>query len=178
VTDAASHWTAPLIDRMPEPGLLAERATLEASLEFQRQTFLLRCAGLSAEQLRRRAVEPSSMSLLGLLRHLADVERWWFRMNLAGEAIDHLYITEDNLNGEFDDVDSADAASDYATYLAEVDAARMVAAPRTLEDRFVNVRRSGERDLRWVYLHLIEEYARHNGHSDLLRERIDGVTGE
>jgi hypothetical protein len=163
---------------MPEPGRLDERAALEASLDYQRDTFLMKCGGLTAEQLRLRSTPPSTMSLLGLLRHLAAVERWWFRMNLAGEALDHLFFDDTNLDGDFDDVDTADAESDFATFAAELEAVRRVAAVRSLDDTFVNERRSSELSLRWIYLHMIEEYARHNGHADLLRERIDGVTGE
>jgi hypothetical protein len=99
---------------MPEPGRLDERVALEASLDYQRETFLMKCGGLTAEQLRLRSAPPSSMSLLGLLRHLAAVERWWFRMNLAGEPLDHLFFDDTNLDGDFDDVDTADAESDFA----------------------------------------------------------------
>lgn len=118
------------------------------------------------------------MSLLGLLRHLAAVERWWFRMNFNREALDHLFFDESNMEGDFDDVDTADPEADFATYAAEVEIVRSVVVGRSLDDTFVNERRASELSLRWVYLHLIEEYARHNGHADLLRERIDGVTGE
>jgi uncharacterized damage-inducible protein DinB len=168
----------PSVPRRPEPGRLDERASLEQSLDFQRETFLDKCAGLTAEQLRTRAVEPSVLSLHGILRHLAVVERWWFRMNFRGEQIEHLFITDDNENAEFDDVDTADAPADLATYLAELDAVRAVAARSSLEDTFVNERRKATLSLRWVYLHMIEEYARHNGHADLLRERIDGRLGQ
>jgi hypothetical protein len=167
-----------LVTRSAEPGRLDERAALDASLDYQRETFLMKCEGLTPEQLRRRSVEPSSMSLLGLLRHLAAVERWWFRMNVNGEALDHLFFDESNLEADFDEVNSADAEADFATYAAELETIRVMVAARSLDDTFVNERRAAELSLRWVYLHLIEEYARHNGHADLLRERIDGVTGE
>jgi hypothetical protein len=174
----SSPWTSPLVARGAEPGRLDERAALDASLDYQRETFLMKCGGLTPEQLRRRSVEPSSMSLLGLLRHLAAVERWWFRMNFDGETLDHLFFDETNLEADFDEVDSADAEADFATYAAELDIVRAVVDGRSLDETFVNDKRGSELSLRWVYLHLIEEYSRHNGHADLLRERIDGVTGE
>jgi hypothetical protein len=171
-------WTVPAYTRGDEPGRLEERAALEALLDYERDTLLIKCAGLTDAQLKERSVPPSSISLLGLVRHLAAVERWWFRMNLAGEDLEHLFFDETNWNGDFDDVDSADAEADLATYRAEVEVVRKVAAERSLDARFVNERRTAELDLRWVYLHLIAEYARHLGHADLLRERIDGATGD
>jgi hypothetical protein len=137
---------------------------------------LLKCAGLTAEQLKLRSVEPSTLSLLGLVRHMAEVERWWFRRRFAGADIGDLYDT--NRDGDFDDVDAADAQADFATFVAEVEAARKAAEGRPLDDTFRHPRRGTEMDLRWVYIHMIEEYARHNGHADLIRERIDGVTGD
>jgi uncharacterized damage-inducible protein DinB len=171
-------WTAPQITRADPPYSADERTQLEAWLDFHRQTLLLKCAGLTPEQLALRSVEPSSMSLLGLVRHMSEVERAWFRRRFAGEQLDMLYSTEANLDGDFDDVDAAGAASDLELFTREVDAARAAAAGRSLEDTFVHPRLQVEVDLRWVYLHMIEEYARHNGHADLLRERIDGATGD
>jgi hypothetical protein len=176
-TEPAAGWTAPPVDRRPEPEILDERAGLEAWLDYHRDTLLMKCAGLTPDQLGERAVPPSTLSLLGLVRHLAEVERSWFRRRLAGEDIAYLYVSDDNEDGDFDDVDTADPAADFATYAAEVEQARAVAAGRPLDQTFS--RRGGDRrDLRWVYLHMIEEYARHNGHADLLRERIDGVIGD
>lgn len=151
---------------------------LEGWLDFHRQTLLLKCAGLTAEQLRTASVQPSSLTLLGLLRHMAEVERWWFRMNFAGERLDDLYNTEASPDGDFDDLADADPEAAVATLHAEVELARAAAAARALDETFVSL--SGQRkelNLRWVYVHMIEEYARHNGHADLIRERIDGVTG-
>ena len=156
---------------------------LEGALDHQRQTLMVKCAGLTADQLKSRSTEPSTMSLLGLVRHLAGVERWWFRRNFAGEQLDDLYCSEDNPDGEFDDVQTADAETDFATWAMEVELARRVAAGRSLEETFLRAphvlidRPPAELSLRWVYINMIEEYARHNGHADLLRERIDGATG-
>ena len=178
-------WTAPQITRIDEPRLGDERTMLEAGLDYQRQTLLLKCAGLTAEQLKLRSVEPSSLSLLGLVRHLAAVERWWFRCNFAGQELDDLYYSEDNPDGEFDDVETADAEADFATFAAEVDLARQAAAGHSLDETFLRAahvlvpdRPRVDLSLRWVYVHMLEEYARHNGHADLLRERIDGATGD
>jgi len=177
-------WTAPEVERPDKPRLPDERAGLDAALEYERQTLLLKCAGLTAVQLKRRAVPPSSLSLLGLVRHLAGVERWWFRRNFAGEEADDLYFSESNPNGEFDDVDSADAAADCAVYAREVELVREATAGHGLDESFVSathvlVRRPPvELNLRAVYVTMIEEYARHNGHADLLRQCIDGTTGD
>ncbi|MER7441059.1 DinB family protein [Micromonospora avicenniae] len=171
-------WTAPAVVRTPEITVGDERAMLESWLDYHRQTLLLKCAGLTAEQLRTASVEPSGLTLLGLVRHLAEVEAWWFRENFAGETVDYPYFTPDNPDADHD-VRRADAEADLATFHREVELARAAVAGRTLDETFTEVgpkRRTF--NLRWVYLHMIEEYARHNGHADLIRERIDGVTGD
>ena len=150
---------------------------LEAWLEFHRQTLLIKCSGLTADQLRQRTAPPSSLSLLGLVRHMTDVERGWFRRRVAGEDVDFQYSSEADPDGEFDRVDEADAEQDYAIFLREIELARQAAAGRDLDETFFHSRRNTDMSLRWVYVHMIEEYARHNGHADLLRERIDGATG-
>jgi hypothetical protein len=170
-------WTAPSVHRVDEPTVGDERTILEGWLDYHRATLLLKAAGLTAEQLKLAAVEPSNLTLLGLIRHMAEVERSWFRRRGAGQEIGLLYCSDDNVDGDFDDVAGADAESDYATFLAEVDAARKAGAGLSLEHEFATSRRPAI-SMRWVYLHMIEEYARHNGHADLLRERIDGVTGD
>ncbi len=172
------NWIAPPIDRAEVPTVGDERALLEAWLDHHRETLLLKCAGLTADRLKLRAVEPSSMSLLGLVRHMAEVERSWFRRRFAGETVDFLYCDpETNPDGDFDDVDTADAETDFAAFAREVELARAAAAGHSLEETFHHPRRNVDMNLRWVYLHMIEEYARHNGHADLLRERTDGATG-
>ena len=169
-------WTAPAVDRQHKAKAGDERTMLESMLEFHRATLLTKCAGLTAEQLKQHATDPSSMSLLGLIRHLTEVERGWFRTSAAGEKLDPFYCSEANPDGDFDDVGDADAEADYATYLAELDRVRTAAAALPLDRTFVHNETTF--NVRWVYLHLLEEYARHNGHADLLRERIDGTTGE
>ncbi|MEV6635488.1 DinB family protein [Actinoplanes sp. NPDC051470] len=172
-----TNWIAPPVDRQSEPMTGDERAMLEGWLDWHRQTLLGKCAGLTADQLKQAAVEPSNLTLLGLVRHMAEVERSWFRTRAAGQDVSRLFGTETNPDGEFDDVGDADAESDFATFQAEVDLARQAAAGLPLEHEFATSRAPAI-SLRWVYLHMIEEYARHNGHADLLRERIDGVTGD
>ena len=156
-----------------------ERATLTDYLRFQRQTLELKCAGLDAEQLARRSVEPSTMSLLGLVRHLAEVERSWFRRVMAGGDAPKRYQTDEEPDGDFDGAvaDPAVVAEAWAAWRAEVAFAEsfVAAAP----DLAITGRsRYGEVSLREVLVHMIEEYARHNGHADLLRERIDGRVGQ
>jgi uncharacterized damage-inducible protein DinB len=151
-----------------------ERAMLEGWLDWHRQTLLQKCAGLAVDQLKLAAVEPSNLTLLGLLRHMSAVERLWFRIRAAGSDLPDLY---DSLNdGDFNGAQEADAGTDYATYLAELGAVRKAIAGLPLDHEFATARTPAI-SLRWVYLHMIEEYARHNGHADLLRERIDGATG-
>jgi uncharacterized damage-inducible protein DinB len=165
-----------VIERTEPPYLLPEREMLESWLDFHRATLLWKCDGLDDAQLKVRAVEPSSISLLGLVRHMAEVERNWFRRVLGQQDAPGIYYDDANPDGDFDDVGEADVGADCATYAAEVDAARTIAATHDLDDTGLS---HGEPvSLRWIYVHMIEEYARHNGHADFLRERIDGRTGD
>jgi uncharacterized damage-inducible protein DinB len=171
-------FTAP--ERVDAPMVNSERAGLEAWLDWHRQTLLTKCAGLDGEQLAQRSVPPSTLSLLGLVRHMTEVERSWFRRVLADEGEDTagpIYYSEDNLDGDFDDARPEGAEADRDVYLAELDTVRTVAARYQLDD-VGHTSRGNTVDLRWIYVHMIEEYARHNGHADLLRECIDGATGD
>jgi len=173
------NWTAPQITRADAPAIGDERTLLEAWLDHHRQTLLLKCGGLTPEQLTLRSVEPSSLTLLGLVRHMAEVERSWFRRRFAGEPLDFLYCDiATNPDGDFDDVGTAGAKTDFDTFTREIELARAAAAGHSLEETFHHTHQQADMSLRWVYLHMIEEYARHNGHADLIRERIDGVTGD
>jgi uncharacterized damage-inducible protein DinB len=171
-------WSAPQIERRSEPFVADERAMLQGWLDWHRDTLQFKCAGLTEEQLKQASTEPSNLTLLGLVRHMADVERGWFRRRVAGEEIEAIYSGPDNADGDFDDVAGADAMADFATYRAEVAACDAAAAGHSLEETFIHSRSQREMSVRWVYIHMIEEYARHNGHADLIRERIDGVTGD
>ncbi|MCP3804116.1 DinB family protein [Allokutzneria sp. A3M-2-11 16] len=155
-----------------------ERTTLEGWLDFYRVTLALKCEGLTEEQLRTASVPPSTITLLGLVQHLAEVERNWFRRVLAGEDAPPIYPGAGNADGHdggFELSDEVDFASARATWEAEIAAARANCAARELGE--TGSFRGGEFSLRWIYTHMIAEYARHNGHADLIRERVDGVTG-
>lgn len=164
--------------RFSGSGTSGEKAMLTDFLGDQRATLEMKCAGLEGE-LGRRSVEPSTLSLLGLVRHLAEVERRWFRKVLAGEDAPLLFCSEDNADGDFEAVptDPAAVAASWAAWRAEVAFAdRLVRRAPHLDVQGHDAWR-GTVSLRWVLIHMIEEYARHNGHADLLRERIDGARG-
>ena len=154
-----------------------ERETLTAWLDYHRATLMMKCDGLSHEQLRERSVPPSSMSLLGLVRHMADVERGWFRRGVGGEKAPPHYYSDENPEGDFDDVDTADVDEAFAAWRDDVEQARAAAAAVPSLDHVVGTG-GGRCSVRWIMTHMIEEYARHNGHADLLRERIDGAVGD
>jgi uncharacterized damage-inducible protein DinB len=164
-------------DRVDPPFEADERATLTSFLDYHPATLALKCDGLTDNQLRERAVPPSSLSLLGLVRHMAEVERNWFRPVLGGEEMSGIFSPNLDWEASFRDVATADVAEAFQLWRAECEHAReLVAAAPSLDVR--GFRRSGFVSLRWVMTHMIEEYARHNGHADLLRERLDGSTGE
>jgi uncharacterized damage-inducible protein DinB len=167
---------------LPRPGLQAgERDMLNGWLDFHRAVLLWKCEGLTDDQLKQRAVPPSSLTLLGLVRHMAEVERGWFRVVLLGEDLPNLYTTPEGPDPEFNGVDDADVAADVAAFEAECAAARQAVAGFPDLDVLSKERseRTGQQfSLRWILTHMIEEYARHNGHADLLRESIDGATGD
>jgi uncharacterized damage-inducible protein DinB len=155
-----------------------ERSMLVDFLAYQRATLELKCAGLGVE-LARRSVEPSTLSLLGLLRHLADVERRWFRQMLAGQDAPTRFSTKENPDNDFDGAvpDPEVVAEAWDAWRDEVAfAEKFVAEAHDLDIVGENAW-LGTVSLRWVLMHMVEEYARHNGHADLLRERIDGATG-
>ena len=166
-------------ERADPPYIAGERDMLDAWLDFHRATLLRKCAGLSGADLARRSAEPSTLTLLGLVRHMSEVERSWFRRVLAGEDAPPLYYSDADPDGDFDRVEAADSEADLARWRSEVEACREVARRHGDLDAIAVTKRRGEDvSLRWIYVHMIEEYARHNGHADLLRERIDGTTGE
>jgi uncharacterized damage-inducible protein DinB len=165
-------------DTRTQPQLVGdERVLLEGFLDYHRDTLLWKCTDLTPDQLRLRPVPTTNLSLLGLVRHLADVERGWFRCGVAGEDLPPIFFTEQELDLDIDPPPDADPDADFATYRAEVAACRAAVRDRGLDDTFLS-RRGNTISLRWVYLHMIEEYARHNGHADLIRQAIDGATGE
>jgi Protein of unknown function (DUF664) len=164
-------------ERVAPPFEADERATLTGFLDFQRATLAVKCEGLTHDQLRQHAVPPSQLSLLGLVRHMAEVERNWFRPVLEGEPMALYFGSGTDWEAAFREVATADVAEAFAIWRAECEHSReLVAAAPSLDVRGFRFR--GYVSLRWVITHLIEEYARHNGHADLLRERLDGSTGE
>ena len=169
-------WTSTAPERAWEPSVADERTTLDGFLDKQRTTLLWKCADLTGEQLARHAVSPSGLSLLGLVRHLAHVERAWFRIRFGRQDLNLLWDKEHNNQADFEDINPSQAAADFATFRAECELADEAARGHSLDETFEL--RGEMLDLRWIYIHMIEEYARHNGHADLLRERIDGVTGD
>jgi uncharacterized damage-inducible protein DinB len=172
-------WTAPAVERAEPPNVAGERAALQGWLDYHRATLRWKCTGLDGEQLTARPVASSTLSLLGLVRHMAEVERSWFRIRFAGLAdLGALYCDEEHPDGDFDLTDGRRAEADFATFAAECAAADEAAQGRSLDATFTHPRSGETLDLRWIYLHMIEEYARHNGHADFLRELIDGVTGD
>ncbi|QWB26976.1 MULTISPECIES: DinB family protein [Streptomyces] len=158
----------------------AERTMLEGWLDYHRNTLAWKCEGLSDEQLRTASVEPSELSLMGLVRHMAEVERGWFRKVLTNEDAPPIYYSDEDQDGEFHLTESDTYQEAFATWQAEIETARRNAARFALDDLSEGKhRRTGEQfNLRWIYTHMIEEYARHNGHADLIRERLDGSTGD
>jgi uncharacterized damage-inducible protein DinB len=167
-----------LVDpRREEPTfLLAERAMLDGWLDFHRTTLLLKCEGLDDAARKARPVPTSLLSLHGLVRHMAEVERSWFCRTLLREPeAPPIWYDPAVEDSEMFPLDDADWDADVATWMAEIRASRIATEKRELGD---TGRRGGKSvSLRWIYLHMIEEYARHNGHADLIRELVDGSVG-
>jgi len=173
-------FTDPDADPRTDPPVLGdERATLTGFLDWHRRTLELKCGGLDPQQLARRSVQPSALSLLGLVRHLADVERYWFRRVMAGEEAPPRFYSEAAPNDDFDAAvaDPAAVTQAWEAWREEIEYAQRFVADAAGLDVTGSGRR-GPISLRWVLTHMIEEYARHNGHADLLRECIDGAAGQ
>jgi len=162
-----------------EPQPVADETTaLTQWLDFQRATLLWKCEGLDGSQLARHSVPPSGLSLLGLVRHMLLVEWWWFDHIFAGGASLAPIPTDEDPDAEFNDLNPDQAEEALAMFATQCDVSRaIVAAAESLDALSVSDERE-TKDLRWVLIHMIEEYARHNGHADLLRECIDGVVGD
>jgi uncharacterized damage-inducible protein DinB len=162
----------------PEPPLTGnERETLRTYLDFHRATLEMKCDGLGDEDLRRRAMPPSALSLLGLVRHMAEVERHWFRRVIGAEDVPLLWSAAGDFQAAYDP-EGCTAAEAFAAWREEVEHARRIeAAVESLDVTAHNARWGADVSLRLVMLHMIHEYARHNGHADLIREGIDGAVG-
>jgi len=168
-------WTVPTPSPVDGPLTGDDRPILEGFLGWQRVTLLNICAGLTGEQLAARPIASSRLSLLGLIRHLAKVERIWFSERAAGLSVEPMYDPSRGKAADFDDAQAAEAEADVERLQAEWLRSDEAVAGMDFADTF-DV--GGEAfSLRMVYVHMIYEYSRHNGHADLLRESIDGVTG-
>jgi uncharacterized damage-inducible protein DinB len=150
---------------------------VETLLDFHRGTLFWKIAGLTPDQLTAKSGGASELTLLGIVRHLAEVERFWWRRVATHSADGPLYESADDPNADFQGGDASSAEGDIATLRSEIEAAKAAVADMSLDQEFEGDN-GDPMSLRWVYLHMIQEYARHNGHIDLLRENIDGLTGE
>jgi hypothetical protein len=174
--DGQMTWTAPT-PPMPvdEPLVGEDRPMLEASLAWQRRTLLNLCAGLDPQQLATRPFASTNLSLLGLVRHMAKVERIWFRERVCGEMLPPLYDPALGKDADFEDVDPARARADHTRLVEEIRLCDAAVADVSFDHTFEL--RGETHSLRLVYVHLGTEYARHNGHGDLIRQALDGATG-
>ena len=164
-------------ERIGPPTIAGEREMLRAFLDYHRATLAMKCDGLSDEDLRRQSMPPSALSLLGLVRHLAEVERAWFRRVIDQEDVGLIWSAEGDYQAAYDATGSTRSEA-FAAWEAEVERARRIEQRAESLDVVARDHRGGEDvSLRLVMLHLIHEYARHNGHADFLREGIDGVVG-
>jgi uncharacterized damage-inducible protein DinB len=164
--------------RRKEPSfLIGERDMLESWLEYHRITLLIKCEGLSDAERKSRPVSTSKLSLHGLVRHMAEVERSWFRRTLLRQSdAPSIWYDPAIEDSELVPLDTADWQADLGAWEAECGASRSAASRYSLDA--AGLRRGQPCSLRWIYVHMIEEYARHNGHADLIRELIDGNVGD
>ena len=167
----------PPVTRPDVPWSGDERTLLTAFLDYHRATLLWKCGQLDGDALARRGVPPSSLSLLGIVRHMTLVEWSWFSRVFARDASPAPIDVGTDRDADFNDLDPARAADDLAAFERQCEHSRAIAAAAAdLDVMAASTRR--QVSLRWILVHMIEEYARHNGHADLLRERIDGAVGE
>jgi len=173
-------WARPEDDPRTESGPAGELATIREYLSNHRLTLGMKCEDLSPDQLATRSVPPSTMSLLGLVRHMARVEHGWFHRALRGHGdAPRLYWSEENADLDFDGAvaDPAVVEDAFTAWRAQIAAADEWLDGVSDLDAMVVLPRGGEASVRDILIHMVEEYARHCGHADLLRECIDGRTG-
>jgi uncharacterized damage-inducible protein DinB len=164
-------------ERPDPPRIAGEREMLRVFLDFHRSTLAMKCDGLSDDDLRRRSMPPSTLTLLGLVRHMAEVERTWFRRVINGEDVPFVWSDRGDFQEAYD-ASGATRSEAFDAWQAEVERSRRIEAEAESLDVTGHFARWGEDvSLRFVVLHLIHEYARHNGHADFLREGIDGTVG-
>lgn len=178
MSDERTAWTAPIPEPVDGPLVGAARGILVGYLGWYRQVLDNICAGLTAEQLARRPIQSTTLSLLGIVRHLAKVERIWLRQRLAEDGAPPLYDRALGKDHDFEGGTPATAAHAWEALHAEQRAGDEAVSSLPEDHRILVGGPDGEQmSLQAVYTHLIGEYARHTGHADLLREAIDGVTG-
>ena len=154
-----------------------ERAQLESWLAYYRASLIRKCCELPLADLQRRPIPTSSLSLLGLIRHMTLVEQIWFQLRFAGLDVTEYYRRANDRDADFNDLDSASLDEVLANYDTATAASLLACEGHALDERVARITNDRDVDLRWIYIHMIEEYARHLGHADLLRELIDGRTG-
>lgn len=165
------------VDRDFPPLIADEREMLRAYLDYQRATLAIKCDGLADEDLRRQSVPPSTLSLLGLVRHMAEVERAWFRRIIGGEDVPLVWSDQGDFQVAYE-VSEASGSEAFAAWEAEIERSRAIEREaKSLDVTAYLAKADSQVSLRRAMVHLIDEYARHNGHADLLREAIDGTVG-
>ena len=177
MTDTTDNGTSS--ERIEPDTVPTERTALDQFLDYFRDTLLSKVAGLDTEQARREACPPSTLNLLGVVRHMADVERYWFRNVLIGDPIRPQFYTEADPDLDMQPPPGASLDEAVAALRAEIVIARANADEIELDTLAAHFRGgTADGNLRWIMVHMIEEYARHCGHADLLREALDGQTGD
>jgi hypothetical protein len=164
-------------DRFEEHIRGDERAQLDAWLDFYRSTLLVKCDGLNVEHLKERPVATSRLSLLGLVQHMALVELYWFAYIYKGESLEDYFGENEDPDKDFNDLESHSPEAIFDLFDMATASSRVIGRSGDFDAVGKELRHGREIDLRWIYLHMIEEYARHCGHADILREIIDGTTG-
>ena len=169
----------PAVTRPEPPFVGDDRTMLPPWLDYQRATLLWKCERLDGEALARRSVPPSSLSLLGIVRHMTIVEWYWFEKVFSGRSTAQPISTDHDEDADWNDLDPAQAMADIERFGRQCEISReIVAVAPDMDALAVAWREPEPMALRWIVVHMIEEYARHNGHADFLRELIDGAVGE
>ena len=163
-------------ERIDKPKTAPERETLDAFMDYQRESLILKVEGLTKEEATRRLV-PSLTTLLGIVKHLANVEAWWFQEQFAGRDIEYPW-TDDDPDADFRIEEDETVESIIELYRTKCEESRAVIAGASLDDLSQKASRGTQKSLRWIMLHMIEETSRHLGQADILRELTDGATGE
>jgi hypothetical protein len=162
-------------DRVSEPGVDDEVGLLRGWLAFHRDALAAKCNGLSDVQLVEQSAPPSSLSLLGLVRHMSEMERHYLDNSISGDQLPLHYVTDDEEEADIENLDASMVASSMSNWRAEIQRSNEILDQHpSFDDRTA----SGKRAIRWCVLKVLQEYARHNGHADIVRERIDGLRGE